>query len=190
MKILAGHPITKLLTRAQALPVLAYVAAFVGLMIIAWLALAGLVNDYRDYVATADMLERIESHRKLNESGAASGSSGSPFLEGPTLTVAGAALQQRVAAAVKEVGGSVLSSQIELQAPDAKPGYISLTASCEVDQAMLQQLLYDLESGMPYLFIDQVQVQAPSVTEGSGADQQGARLKVQIDVSGQWQAVK
>ena len=43
---------------------------------------------------------------------------------------------------------------------------------------------------MPYLFIDQVQVQAPSVTEGSGADQQGARLKVQIDVSGQWQAVK
>jgi general secretion pathway protein M len=191
MKILSGHPISKLLTRAHVLPVLAYVAAFAGLLIVAWLALAGLVSDYRDYAATADLLERIESHKKPNASaGSASGQTGSPFLEGPTLTVAGAALQQRVAAAVKEAGGSVLSLQIELQTPDAKPGYISLSASCEVDQAMVQQLLYDLESGLPILFVDQFQVQAPSSSEGSGADQQGARLKVQIDVSGQWQGAK
>lgn len=191
MKILSGHPIAKLLTRALLLPILAYVAAISGLIVITWLALAGLANDYRDYAATADLLERIESRKRPNEAtGAASGPSGSPFLEGPTLTIAGAALQQRVASAVKEAGGSVLSSQIELQAPDAKPGYISLSASCEMDQAMLQQLLYDLESGMPLLFIDQLQVQAPSVSDGSGAEQPAGRLKVQIDVSGQWQASK
>jgi general secretion pathway protein M len=172
------------------LPVLAYVAAFAGLLIVAWLALAGLVSDYRDYTATADLLERIESHKRPNGAVTASGQSGSPFLEGPTLTVAGAALQQRVAAAIKEAGGSVLSLQIELQTPDAKPGSISLSASCEVDQAMVQQLLYDLESGLPFLFVDQFQVQAPSASEGSGADQQGARLKVQIDVSGLWQGAK
>jgi general secretion pathway protein M len=191
MKIRGSHPIAKLLTREHVIPVLGYVAAIVGLVIVAWLALAGLVGNYSDYVATADLLERIESHKRPNEStGAASGLSGSPFLEGPTLTVAGAALQERVAAAVKDAGGSVLSSQIELQAPDAKPGHISLSASCEVEQAMLQQLLYNLESGMPFLFIDQFQVQAPSVSEGASADQQGARLKVQIDISGQWQAAK
>ena len=191
MKFLSGHPIAKLLTRAHVIPVLAYGVAFSGLIIIAWLALAGLASGYRDYLAAADLLDRIESHKRPNEStGAGSGPSGSPFLEGPTLTVAGAALQQRVAAAVKDAGGSVLSSQIELQAPDAKPGFISLSASCEVEQAMLQKLLYDLESGMPILFVDQLQVQAPSVSEGAGSDQQGGRLKVQIDVSGQWQTTK
>ena len=44
---------------------------------------------------------------------------GSPFLEGQTVTVAGAALLQRVATAVTQFGGNVLSSQVELEG--AKP---------------------------------------------------------------------
>ena len=48
---------------------------------------------------------------------------GSPFLEGQTLTVAGAALLQRVADAVTKVGGNVLSSQVDVQGVQAKDGY-------------------------------------------------------------------
>ena len=43
----------------------------------------------------------------------------------------------------------MLSSQIDLQGTDSKKGFVSLTASCEVDQPALQQLLYDVEAGMP-----------------------------------------
>jgi len=71
------------------------------------------------------------------------------FLIGKTITIGGAALQARVEAAVKEAGGVVLSSQIDLQGPQAAEGFISLTESLEINQASLQTFLYDLEAGMP-----------------------------------------
>src|SRR5947209_11360146 len=134
-----------------------------------------------------------ERHVLLQDSGrpgartpvAQPGMPGSPFLEGQTVTVAGAALQQRIGSAVKAVGGNVLSSQIDLQGTDAKKGFVSLTASCEVEQPALQQLLYDIEAGMPFLFVDQLTVQAPQAT---GAEM--ARMRVLIGVSGQWQGTR
>jgi general secretion pathway protein M len=116
--------------------------------------------------------------------------SGSPFLEGRTVEVAGAALQQRVVAAVRDAGGNVQSSQVDLQGSQAKQGYVSLSANCEVGQGALQQLLYDLESGMPFLFIDQLVVQMPQSGGGAGVETEAARMRVQIDVSGQWQVTK
>ena len=44
----------------------------------------------------------------------------------------------------------------------------------------LQQLLYDLEAGMPFLFIDQLMVQAPVVGV------QESRTRVLLSVSGLW----
>ena len=85
---------------------------------------------------------------------------GSPFLEGQTLTVAGAALLQRVADAVTKVGGNVLSSQVDVQGVQAKDGFVSVLASCELDHAALQRLLYDLEAGMPFLFLEQLVAQS------------------------------
>ena len=102
------------------------------------------------------------------------------------MTVAGASLLQRVASAVTKVGGSVLSSQVELQGTQAKAGFVSVIASCEVDQPTLQKLLYDLEAGMPFLFIDQLVVQAPVE---SSTNQEG-RMHIMLAVSGQWQGGK
>src|SRR5262249_37550420 len=111
---------------------------------------------------------------------------GSPFLEGATVTVAGAALLQRVTAAVTKLGGNVLSSQVDLQGTQAKTGFLTIIASCDIDQPGLQQLLYDLEAGQPFLFIDQLSVQAPASFSSSGED----KLRVLLSVSGQWQGLK
>jgi general secretion pathway protein M len=189
--MLRSHPIQKLFTRAHALPLLGYATLVMGLTVITWLALASLAGDYADYAAAADLLDRLEGRKPAaGPSGLASGMSGSPFLEGPTVEIAGAALQQRVVAAVREAGGNVQSSQVDLQGSQAKQGYVSLSANCEVGQGALQQLLYDLESGMPFLFIDQLVVQMPQSSGGSGVDTEAARMRVQIDVSGQWQGTK
>jgi len=60
--------------------------------------------------------------------------------------------------------------------------------SCELEQSALQKLLYDLEAGMPFLFINQLDVQVPQTTAlnevGTG------RVRVILGVSGQWQAGK
>ena len=53
------------------------------------------------------------------------------------------------------------SSQVDLQGPQSKDGFVTLLISCEMEQPNLQKLLYDLEAGMPFLFIDQLVVQGP-----------------------------
>ena len=74
--------------------------------------------------------------------------SGSPFLDGRTITIAGAALQQRIEAAVAKAGGELSSSQVELDGPDDKNGFANLTASVEASQAAVQTILYDIAAGM------------------------------------------
>jgi general secretion pathway protein M len=188
IQALRTHPLRKLLTREQALSLSGYVAFLLAMAIVTWLALAGLASDYTAYSAASDLLDRIEG-RKLANGGDGAAKSGSPFLEGRTVTIAGAALQQRVVEAVKDAGGTVLSTQVDLQESEAKPGHVGLSANCDIDQSKLQQLLYSLETGVPFLFIDQLVVQMP---QSSAKLEGGAepRLRVQIDVSGQWQVSK
>jgi general secretion pathway protein M len=148
----------------------------------------GIEEKRRAVQASAELLARLEGRSPAGPSDPGSAAdavpTGSPFLEGQTVTVAGAALLQRVAAAVTRAGGNVLSSQVELQGTQSKEGYVNLIASCELDQPALQPLLYDLEAGMPFLFLDQLVAQAP-VAAG-----EGGRMRVLLGVSGLWPGAK
>jgi general secretion pathway protein M len=164
------------------------VAGYVGLIVVS-LGLTvfefSTIGERRATVtAEEDMLAQMEgrspSARKNIGLLFTDAPSGSPFLQGPTVTVAGAALLQRVTAAVSLLGGNVLTSQVDLQKADAKDGWIGLVVTCDIEQASLQQLLYDIEAGMPFLFIDQLVVDAPPVGVAS------SRTHVLLAVSGQW----
>ena len=104
------------------------------------------------------------------------------------MTVAGANLLQRVAAAVGNQGGSVQSSQVDVSGAQVKDGFVGLVVSCELEQPALQKVLYDLEAGMPFLFVDQLDVQVPQSTALNEAGT--GRVRVILGVSGQWQAGK
>jgi general secretion pathway protein M len=110
----------------------------------------------------------------------------SPFLEGRTVTVAGAALEQRMSEAVGKAGGDLLSAQVELDGSDAKQGFIALTTSLQVRQPALQDLLYDIEAGLPYLFIDKLSIQSP---EDFGEPETGL-MRITMTVAGQWRPEK
>src|SRR5207302_741930 len=75
-------------------------------------------------------------------------------------------------APVANVGGTIQSSQVDVLGSQASNGLVGLVVSCEMEQASLQKLLYDLEAGMPFLFVDQLDVQVPQTTvaneDGSG----------------------
>jgi general secretion pathway protein M len=171
-------------------PILA-AAAYAGLVFaLLFMVVTSLVDilDQRAAVASAAaMLDQLEG-RSTAASGRRSADvlmpSGSAFLEGATVTVAGAALLQRVAGAVTKLGGNVLSSQLDLQGTQSKAGFVSMVASCEIDQPALQPLIYDLEAGMPFLFVEQLAVQAPTSSSGEG------KLRILLAVSGQWQGMK
>jgi general secretion pathway protein M len=175
------------LARRPSVAALIYAAVVATLAAATWAALAEIYDRHVALAAASDLLDRIEGRRPAAGGAAPAGSPiGSPFLEGQTITVAGAALLQRVTAAVTKVGGNVLSSQVDLQGSQAKDGFVSLVASCEVDQPALQQMLYDLEAGMPFLFVDQLVVQSSQGAAGS----EGLRMRVLIGVSGKWQETK
>jgi general secretion pathway protein M len=163
-----------------------YAGLVVVLLVVAASSLIDLFNQRASVVAAAAMLEQLEGRKPLSADkrpGEAGAPSGSAFLEGATVTVAGAALLQRVAAAVTKAGGNVLSSQLDVQGgPNAKAGFVSMVANCELEQAALQSLLYDLEAGMPFLFVDQLDIQVATAGEG--------KLRFLLGVSGQWQGAK
>lgn len=165
----------------------AYAGLVLGLLAIVVSSVVDILDQRAAVASSAAMLEQLEGHKALASGGRSADAgmpSGSAFLEGATVTVAGAALLQRVAGAVTKLGGSVLSSQLDVQGTHSKAGFVSMVASCELDQPALQALIYDLEAGMPFLFIDQFAVQAPTASSGEG------KLRILLAVSGQWQGAK
>ena len=165
----------------------AYAGLVLGLLAIVVSSVVDILDQRAAVASSAAMLEQLEGHKALAAGGRSADAgmpSGSAFLEGATVTVAGAALLQRVAGAVTKLGGNVLSSQLDVQGTHSKAGFVSMVASCELDQPALQALIYDLEAGMPFLFIDQLAVQAPAASSGEG------KLRILLAVSGQWQGAK
>jgi general secretion pathway protein M len=186
----ASSAVTRALTHSPLIAVVLYLAIVGGLLATAGVAVASIFDHQRTLAQTSDLLDQLQG-RKARGGAASSRAAehpGTPFLEGPTVTVAGAALLQRVAAAVSNVGGTIQSSQVDVLGTQAKDGFVGLVVSCEMEQPALQKVLYDLEVGMPFLFIDQLDVQVPQTTaaneDGSG------RVRVVLGVSGQWQANK
>jgi general secretion pathway protein M len=180
------------LRRFLAKPVFAassYLCVMILLLFVIGSSFTDLLNRRAEVAASRAMLEQFDGRKvtAAGRRGVDDGSpAGSPFLEGATVTIAGAALLQRVTAAVTRLGGNVLSSQIDLQGTQSAAGFLSIIASCEIEQGGLQQLLYDIEAGQPFLFIDQLSVQVPASAAPTGE----GRLRVMLSVSGQWRGTK
>lgn len=166
-----------------------YLGAMILLAFLIGSSISDMLSQRSEVAAAAAMLEQFEGHgggARRGQAAGTAGPAGSPFLEGATVTVAGAALLQRVTSAVTKLGGNVLSSQVDLQGTQSKNGFLTIIANCDIDQGGLQQLLYDIEAGMPFLFVDQLSVQVPA---GFASSSEG-KLRVLLAVSGQWQGAK
>jgi general secretion pathway protein M len=188
-KVISGNAVARALTHSPLIAVVLYLAIAGGLLVSAGLSIASILDHQRALAQTSDLLDQLQGRKaRAGASQISAEHPGTPFLEGPTVTVAGATLLQRVATAVSNVGGTIQSSQVDVLGTQAKEGFVGLVVSCEMEQAALQKVLYDLEAGMPFLFVDQLDVQVPQTTAtnegGSG------RIRIVLGVSGQWQGGK
>jgi general secretion pathway protein M len=185
----AASTIASSLTQSRPIAVVLYVAVAGALLAMSGMAISDIVVHRNALAQTSDLLEQLQGRKARGGAHPLSVEHpGSPFLEGPTVTVAGASLLQRVAAAVGNAGGTIQSSQVDVIGSQAKDGVVGLVVSCEMEQGALQKVLYDLESGMPFLFVDQLDVQVPQTTV-SGEGNAG-RIRVMLGVTGQWQGGK
>ncbi len=162
------------------------VAAYLGVVVALSVSSLWLVYDLvarsEEAAIAQDELDQLSAHFRVVLPRAAGARL--PFLDGRTVTIAGAGLQERLAGSVAKARGALVSSEVDLDGPEATNGFIGLTAMVEIGQPELQALLYDLEVGMPYLFVDKLAIQSP---EQFGEPETG-RMRVTIGVLGQWRA--
>jgi general secretion pathway protein M len=181
------NPIGRYLARYKLASAILYAGLVIAFLATTAVAVMDMADRQEAVAAAADTLSQLERRTPPAQTAGADAPpiSGSPFLEDATVTVAGATLLQRLAGAVTKAGGTIVSSQVDLKGPLSKDRFITATASCELQQPALQQLLYDLESGMPFVYVDQLQVEGPAAVGNSGGP-----LRVSISVSAQWQGPK
>jgi general secretion pathway protein M len=192
--MMSARHIETYLARVPFGALITYVVVSIAFITVTAMQLADIAERWNAVAAATDILSRLEGRGPSRPRSAdptdISVVSGSPFVEGATVTVAGAALLQRLAGAVTRVRASILSTQVDLQGPLSKQGFVAATVSCELEQPALQQLLYDLEAGMPFLSVDHLAVQAPTVAAGASNGTGSGKLRVLISVSGQWQGAR
>jgi general secretion pathway protein M len=107
------------------------------------------------------------------------------YLEGPSDALAAAQLQDRVKVAVETAGGELRSTQIlPAQAVDASPGTHRATLRVQLVASIdsLAEILYGLESGQPYVLIDELAVRGQRARRG--APREAPLLDVSLQLSG------
>jgi general secretion pathway protein M len=169
----------------RSVPVLCYGGIIIVSLVIIFVAVTDILEHQQAVSKSGKVLARLEQRaaslgaQRTNVPGTED-PPGSPFLDGRTVTLASAALLQRVIQVITQSGGRVVSSEVAPQNSQAADHFVRITATCEVDQSRLQDVLYDIEAGMPFLFVEQL------TAEGQMAGSGTSRMHMVIQVSGLW----
>jgi hypothetical protein len=146
------------------------------LAIAATLAMAGrAVHELAD---ERTLLSNLE-HRARGGGEVASAATAptSAFVEAPTQGLAGAQLQGYLAQLVAAQHGTLISAGAQPPGRDSDGAEaIRVLATLDVSSGSLQALLYRLETGVPYVFVDALTVQAAPGALGQRGDDPALRV--------------
>lgn len=120
-----------------------------------------------------DLLSRLDARAKARraaraQSGAAA--SAAAFLNAPTQGLAVAQLQAYLVQTADIHHAVLASSGIEPTRREDSPDSIRLQATLEMSLQAVQAFLYQLESGTPYVFVDQLAVQLAGAASQRAAE--------------------
>jgi general secretion pathway protein M len=109
-----------------------------------------------------DVLSRLEGRAKARRAARAQSGAAAPasaFLDAPTPGLAVAQLQAHLAQMADAHHAVLVSSGIEPAKREDPPDSIRLQATLEMSLTAVQAFLYQLESGTPYVLVDQLAIQ-------------------------------
>ncbi|MFS8039320.1 type II secretion system protein GspM [Xanthobacter sp. AM11] len=171
--------------RAMTLAALGYGVLVAGLCSLAVGAVTDLLARRAALAEAQELLDRLDG-RKAHSGPGSEAASAAPMLEGESVTVAGAALVERVTAAVDRAGGRITSARVDLAPAAFGPGFVAVAVSVEIAPPDLQILLYDIEAGQPFLFVDPLLVQG----QQEAGEEDEARMQATLTVYGRWQGAR
>jgi general secretion pathway protein M len=145
--------------------------------------------DARQYLdEKRELLARLEAH--LQSRAEASGQSAAiapaaAFLEAPTPGLASAKLQAYLAQLLSGHDAVLISSGEQQTSREDQPDSIRIEASLDIAPSGLQAMLYRLEAGTPYVFVDSLAVQPASAAKPGGS--RDPLLHVTLGLRSIWQ---
>jgi general secretion pathway protein M len=142
-----------------------------------------------EYATKAQLLDGLRRTSAANAAKAGASAVQMVTLVAPTETTAASELQKQIVERLNAAGGSVQSVQAEPAREAAgTDGLRRLVAKLAFESSVtaLQRLLFELETGTPFMFVDSLAVQPVAASApGMRADD---RLRVTLAVSSYWKS--
>ncbi len=128
-----------------------------------------------------DSRQALEDLRQTLET---DGSDKASLLLARSPNLAGAELQQRLNTIIENRGGRVDTSLVLAQNDDGRFQRITVRVNAALDVAQLQGVLWEIESGEPLLFVEEMAIQPTKTRRDQQARNQRPNLQVSLTVHG------
>lgn len=137
---------------------------------------SGAVDELADRQDVLARLEtRVHARSEARGTGRSAVAPDEAFLAAPTAGLAGAELEAYVAR-LADQHAVLVSFGTQAQAPEDGADAVRIEASLEVGLGALQVLLYQLETGTPYVFVDSISVRPVTASATGGAENAPLRV--------------
>jgi general secretion pathway protein M len=125
----------------------------------------------QEFTERSETISRLEATSRRKTPGSASvAAPAAAFLDAPTQGLASAQLQAYLAQVAGAEQAGLISSGLDSAKRDDPSDTIRLQATLDVSLSALQSMLYQLESGSPYVLVEALTVQPAGAAAGRPAE--------------------
>jgi general secretion pathway protein M len=117
-----------------------------------------------------ELLSRLETKMRAGAGRSNGAAPPTAFLDAPTTGIANAKLQAYLAQLADLQQAGLVSTGTEAAKADEAGDTIRIEATLDMNTRALRAVLYQLESGTPYVFVDTLTLQPASATAGHSED--------------------
>lgn len=157
------------LEREQAISVAVLALLFLVSVSLIGISLQARADAVRESAERREMVSRLEARLRAKAS-RPTAAPPAAFLDATTPSLASAQLQSYLGQLAGDQNASLVSSGGEAAKRDDAPDTIRVQATIDLSLQSLRAVLYQLESGTPYVFVDAMTVQPINATAGGAIE--------------------
>jgi len=158
------------LDREQAISVAALALLLLACVFTAGLTVQMRADAGRELAEHRELLARLESRMRADAGRSSGTAPPTAILDAPTTGIASAKLQAYLTQLADLQHAGLVSTASEAAKRDEAPDTIRIQATLDMNTEALRAILYQLESGTPYVFVDALTLQPASTTAGRVED--------------------
>jgi general secretion pathway protein M len=155
------------LDREQLMSVVALALLLMACVLAVELSVQARSDAANEFSERREALSRLEARSRTKTAGSAPvAAPPTAFLDAPTQGLAGAQLQSYLAQVAGARQADLISSGLDASKREDPPDTIRLQATVDVGLQALQEMLYQLESGTPYVIVEALTMQPAGAASG------------------------